>query len=283
MRYVWETFTSRAYWRYVLFSAQGATTVLAIFGGIYLVVEALDFFHVFTRDKYGSAAFFVFLLLSILLSVIVRRPIKSTTVTFPNRDFSVEVRIGDLFDAAGAVMISSNTAFEADVASGKISPDSLQGQFTGKYFTGNQDELIDAINHVLEEREGEAPYPLGAVVPVTTHGKTFYFLAMAELNHHGNAVSTETGVVRALDRFWAYVRDQGELQEIAVPVIGTGRGRLQMPKRKMVEQIASSFVRASKDGKISDRLVIVIREEDAKGTDHNLWDIKDHLKRSLVT
>lgn len=282
MRYAWETFTSLAYWRYVLFSTQGATTVLAIFGGIYLVVEALDFFQVYSRDKYASAAFFFFLLLAVVLSVIVRRPIKSTTVTFPNRDFMVEVRIGDLFDAAGAVMISSNTVFEADVAGGKISPNSLQGQFTGKYFTGNQAELIDNINEVLNDRGGAAPYPLGTVVPVTTHGKTFYFLAMAELNEHGNAASTELGVLGALDGLWAYVRDQGELQEIAVPVIGTGRGRLQVPKRKMIEQIASSFVKASKDGKISDRLVIVIREEDAKGAEYNLWDIKDHLKRSLV-
>ena len=283
MKYFWETITSSAYWRYVLFSTQGWSSVLAYFGGIYLVVEALDFFQIYTRDKYASAAFFVFLILAVLASIVARRPIKTTTVTFPNRDFSIEVRIGDIFDATGAVMISSNTVFEADVAGGKIAPASLQGQFTGRYYTGNQAELIDDIKAVLAETNGVAPYPLGTVVPITTHAKTFYLLAMAELNEHGNAVSTDDGVMSALDGLWSFVRDQGELQEIAVPIIGTGRGRLQTPKRKIIEQIASSFVRASADGKISDRLVIVVREEDAMGAEYNLWDIKDHLKRSLVT
>ncbi|MEO0548411.1 MAG: macro domain-containing protein [Pseudomonadota bacterium] len=283
MRFAWETFTSLAYWRYVLFSTQGITSVLAYFGGIYLVVEALDFFDVYSRDKYASAAFFVFLALGVLLSIIARRPIKTTTISFPNRDYAIEVRIGDLFDAAGAVMISSNTEFESDVAGGKIAPSSLQGQFTGRYFTGNQQELIDEIDAILNDRGGDPPYPLGTVVPVTTHGKTFYFLAMAELNEHGNASATERGVSDALDGLWKFIHQQGELQEIAVPIIGTGRGRLQMPKRKMIEEIASSFVNASKDGKISDRLVIVLRKEDAIGSEYNLWDIKDHLKRSLVT
>lgn len=282
MRYAWETFTSLAYWRYVLLSTQGIASILAYFGAIYLIVEALDFFQVYTRDKYGSAAFAIILVISILLSVGARRPIKTTTITFPNKDYSIEVRIGDLFDAAGAVMISTNTNFEADVAGGAIAPNSLQGQFTGRYYVGNQNALIDNIRAVLAEHEGEPPYPLGTVVPITTHGKTFYFLAMADLNAHGNAYSSEHGVQRALKGLWEFVREQGELQEIAVPVIGTGRGRLQVPKRKMVEQIASSFVEASSEGKISDRLVIVIREEDAKGAEYNLWDIKDHLKRSLV-
>lgn len=283
MRYIWETFTSWAYWRYVLFSLQGLQSVLAIFGAIYLVVEALNFFQVFTRDKYASAALFVFFALSILISVIFRRPIKSTTITFPNVDYLIEVRIGDLFDASGAVMVSSNTRFEADVAGGKIAVQSLQGQFTSRYFTGNQQELIDEIEGVLSKRGGSGPYPIGSVVPITTHGKTFYFLAMAELNAEGNASSTQVGIKTALKELWEFIRAEGELQEIAVPLVGTGRGRLQIPKRKMIELIAESFVDASKSGLVSDRLVIFVRDEDAQKGSLNLWEVKDHLKRGLVT
>lgn len=265
-----------------MFSLPGLQVVLAIFGAIYLVVEALDFFQIFARDKYQSAAFFIFFAISVVISIIVRRPIKSATINLANRDYAIEVRIGDLFDATGAIMVSSNTDFEADVAGNKISPQSLQGQFTARYFTGNQTALIDDISAVLSSRGGTAPYPLGSVVPITTHGKTFYFLAMAELNDKGNASSTEEGVKRAINGLWTFIREAGELQEIAVPVVGTGRGRLKAPKRKIIEMIANSFVEASEDGKISDKLVIVVREEDAKDGQCNLWDIKDHLKRSLV-
>ena len=99
-------------------------------------------------------------------------PIRSIVVSFPRNDFCVEVRIGNIFDAAGAVMVSTNTVFEFDVAGGKISPNSLQGLFTAKYYTGDQKTLIETIKTGLKGLDGP-PYPMGTTVPVNTHGKTF--------------------------------------------------------------------------------------------------------------
>jgi len=116
----------------VLFSWHGLRSILFVYGSIYLIVESLDFFDVYARDRYASYAFLLFLALSALLSAVIQRPTKSVIVTFPKKDFSIEVRIGDLFDAAGAIMISSNTVFEAKIAAGKLSPASLQGQFVSR-------------------------------------------------------------------------------------------------------------------------------------------------------
>lgn len=283
MRYVWETISSWAYWRYVLFSLNGAQSVLAIFGAIFLFVEALDFFGFYSRDDYASYAIFLFLALAVIGSVAFRRPIQSTVITFPNTDVSVEVRIGDIFDVTGAVMVSTNTDFESDVAGGKVSPESLQGQFTARYFTGNQTKLIEELESELDKVPGKAPYEIGTTVPIISHGKTFYFTAMAELNEKGNASTTLTGVKQALEGLWKHVREAGELQELAVPLIGTGRGRLRTPRKKMILEIAESFISASKDDKLSDKVIICIRPEDAYEHHINLWDIKDHLKRSLVS
>ncbi len=281
VRYFWETISSWAYWRYVIFSAAGFQSVLTVFGAIYLVVEALDFFRIYSRDEYGKYAFFVFLFIAAILAIASRRPITSTIVRFAQRDFEIEVRIGDLFDAAGAVLVSTNTNFECDVASGKISSKSLQGQFTAKYFTGNQSKLIEEVAAGLPA-ELEPPYPMGTTVPVNTHGKTFYFTAMAALNDDGNASTTIPDVKKALNGLWEYVRRAGELQELAVPVIGTGRGRLQVPRNKMIELISESFVEAAAKGKFSDRLVIVIHPDDAKRFQVNLYEVKDRLRQALV-
>lgn len=282
MRYFLESLSSWAYWRYVLFSRQGIQWVLSIFGAIYLFIEALDFFSVIARDQYGSYAFFVVFGTAIVISVLFRRPTSSIVLMFPQRDFSVEVRISDIFEVAGAVVISTNTEFEADVAGGKISPNSLQGQFTARYFTGSQQELIDEIQKSLAEINGTAPYSYGTTVPITTHGKTFYFVAMSSLNDAGNATTTPENVKAALSGLWAHVREAGELQELAVPLIGTGRGRLKLPRRKVIEMIAQSFVSACADGSITDRLVIVVSPDDATKFAVNLYDIKDHLRRSIV-
>lgn len=276
--YFWDSVKSKEYWRYALISRAGGASWLAVFGALNLSVAALDFFDIYARDRYAAYAFWIFLVLSAAISILFfRRPITSIEIKLPTRDICIEVRIGDLFEATGAVVISSNTVFEADVANGKIDSDSLQGQFTKKYFPGDQSELINEIQESLKGLDGEAPYPMGTVVPINTHGKTFYFTAMAELNEQGNASTTVKDVQKAMAGLWRFVRESGELQELAVPVIGTGRGRLRSNRKRMILTIAESFVEGSGDRKISDKMVIVVLPEDAKKFQVNLWEIKDYL------
>lgn len=281
MKYLVDTVTCPAYWRYILFSRIGAQTVLAIFGGFWLLIESLDFFGVYTRDQYGSYGFIVVMAAAVAVAILFRRPIRSIVVSFTRNDFCVEVRIGNIFDAAGAIMVSTNTIFESDVAGGKISPDSLQGQFTARYYTGDQNTLIETIKTELNGLDGP-PYPMGTTIPVNTHGKTFYFVAMAELNEQGTASTTPRSVEKAMDGLWRYVRESGELQELVVPLIGTARGRLEIPRKKMIEKIAESFFNASLDRKFTDRLVIMVHPEDAKRFQINLYDIKDNLNHVLI-
>lgn len=280
MKYFLNTITSKAYWRYI-FSLDGFKSIFAIFGLIWLIVETLDFFKVYTRDQYGAYAFFIFIFLSLVISILLRRPIKSISIAFPEYDFSIDVKIIDLFEVSGAAVISSNTAFEADVAGGKIATDSLQGQFTAKYFTGNQVELINKISDELDTTGLDSPYPMGTTVPIHTHGKTFYFTAMAKIGEGGNASSTISDIKIALDGLWNYVRENGELQELAIPVLGTGRGRIKISRKKMIALIAESFAKASKENKFTDKLVITIRPEDSENFGINLYDIKDHLNHVL--
>lgn len=281
MRFIWNSITSKAYWQYVLFSKTGAASVFSIFGVFWLIVSTLDFFHVYERDKYASYAFLIFFVLSAAISIGFRRPLRSICINFPQKDFTIEVRIEDLFDVAGAIMISTNIDFEGDVAGGKIAPESLQGQFTARYFTGNQGELLSQMSESLQSIEGSSPYPFGTTIPITTHGKTFYFTAMAELNEQGNASTTPDNVRLALEGLWDHVKNAGELQELAVPVVGTGRGRLTLSRKKMISLIAQSFVNASEHNRFSNKLVIVVRPEDASDFQLNLYDVKDHLTQVL--
>jgi len=282
MRYFLETILSRAYWQYI-FSKSGLESILAIFGLVYLFVESLDFFKVYTRDQYAPYAFIIFLVLSVILSILLRRPIKTIILKAPKYDFSIEVRIANLFDANGAVMISTNTNFEADVAGGKIAIDSLQGQFTARYFPGNQAELQAKIKEELCKVDGTAPFPMGTTIPITTHGKTFYFTAMSNLNNQGNASSNLEDISQALNGLWKHVREAGELQELAVPTIGTGRGRLRESRKKVIALIAKSFMKASEHNKFTDKLIIVIYPGDAKNFEINLYDIKDYLSQVLYS
>lgn len=283
IKYFFDTIFSKAYWQYILFSKTGIESILSIFGFAYLLIEALDFFGIFKRDEYASYAFFFILLLSIILSIAFRRPVKSIMINFSKYDFRIEVRIADLFDVDAAIVISTNTKFEADVAGGKISAYSLQGQFTAKYFTGNQNELINDIENELKKLKMPIPYDMGTVVPISTHGKMFYFTAMSELNEQGNAFTTAENVNSMLQGLWKYVKESGDLQSLALPIIGTGRGRLQISRKKMIAMIADSFCKASIENKFTEKLIIVVRPDDACKFGVNLYDIKDHLKHILFS
>lgn len=283
VKYFFDSITSRAYWQYIFLSKAGVSSIFGIFGTIYLVVGALDFFKVLTRDKYGSFAFLIFFVIAIFISIAIRRPVKSISITLPKHDICIEVQIADIFEVVGAVVISTNSIFEADVAGGKIALDSLQGQFTAKYFAGNQVELITKINEGLQSIEGVAPYPMGTTVPITTHGKMFYFTVMADLNDQGNASTTQAKISSSLEGLWNYVRESGELQELVIPVLGTGRGRLKMSRKRMITFITESFMKASEQNKFTEKLVIVIRAEDAKNFGVNLYDIKDNLNHVLLS
>jgi hypothetical protein len=54
-----------------------------------------------------------------------------------------------------------------------------------------------------------------------------------------------------------------------------------MPRKKMVERIAQSFVDFSHDKVFCNRLVIVIYPGDATGYSVNLFEIRDYLGCSL--
>lgn len=280
-KYFLNTVFSKAYWQYIIFSRAGIEAILAIYGGIYLIAESLDFFSIYTKDKYGAYAFAIFFLLSVFISCLIRRPIKEILLEFKKWDINLEVRIDNLFEVSGAVMISTNTDFEADVAGGKIAPNSLQGQFTSKYFTGNQTELISKINKELEKFPQKKPYPMGTTITINTHGKSFYFNAMSQLNSQGNASSSLEDIQHALAGLWNHVRCQGELLELVLPVVGTGRGRINQSRKKIISVIAESFIKASIEAKFTGKLIIVVRPEDAINFAVNLYDIKDHLTQVL--
>ena len=104
---------------------------------------------------------------------------------------------------------------------------------------------------------------------------------MSELNKEGNARSSVRMVDEAVEALWAFIAEKGELADIAIPVIGTGRGRIQLTRTKMIERLAQSFADASAERVFSNKLVIYIHPQDATKFAVNLFEIRDCLAMSL--
>jgi len=291
VHYFWKSIFTLSFWRYSLFSKGALISIFSISGAIYLAIEMLDFFSMYTKDKYSKYAIFAIIAISITITIATRRPVSKIFYKIPKRDFSYGIVIGDLLETnCHNVVISTNTTFDTDIASGLISPDSLQGQLAFRYFNSNTAEMDRQISESLKGveyldhpsgRGKKKRYPIGTIAKLQAHGKTFFFIAMSELNEDGNARSSVRMVDEAVEALWIYIAERGELADVAMPIIGTGRGRIQLSRTKMIERLAQSFADASAERVFSNRLVIYIHPGDASKHAVNLFEIRDYLAMSL--
>lgn len=290
MRYFFDSIRTLSYWRYALFSREAIAKVLACLGTLYLFIEILDNFKIYTKDKYHSYGLLVMAIASILYVLATRRPVKRVRYKVPKKDLTFEVLIGDLFNLPGEVIISSNSTFDTDMASGLISPTSLQGQFALQVFTGQTTEidrqidasLADETYIVNDTRPGKKKeYPIGAVARINTSGKRYYLLAMSHMQPSRNAYSSPQILDEALQGLWKNMATKSERGDIIMPLMGTGRGRVAIPRKKIIEKIAQSFADASQDAIFSNKLTIVCHPDDAARFSLNLFQIRDYLSQSL--
>mgnify|MGYP005819329207 CR=1 FL=1 len=263
---------------------------MAAVGSLYLFVELLDTFKIYTKDEYHNYGLAVMLAAAIIYVLATRRPVKRIRYKVPKKDLTFEVVIDDLFKMPGEIIISSNSTFDTDIASGLIAPNSLQGQFALQIFNGQTAEIDRQIDLSLakepfimnDARPGKKKeYPIGTVARVQANAQVFYLFAMSHMDPSGNAYSTPRILDEALEGLWKGLVAKGERGDIVMPLVGSGRGRVTIPRQKIAEKIAQSFADASQEAVFSNKLTIVIRPEDAARFSINLFQIRDFLSKSL--
>jgi hypothetical protein len=290
VKYFFESIRTWAYWRYAVFSGEAIGKFFAVVGVLYLCVDLADAFSIYKKDRhsYYGLIILVFLALAYVLST--RRPISRVCYKIPQRDFAVEVLIGDLFKIPGEVVISTSSTFDTDMSSGLIAVTSLQGQLATNYFNGQTTEIDRQIEQSLsrdqftvnDKRPGKKKqYPIGTVARVSAHSKNFYLVAMSHMDESGNASSDLKMIDEALERLWANLASKAEIGDIVMPLMGTGRGRVAYPRKKMIERIAQSFTDACNQRAFSNKLIIVVRPVDASKFSLNLFQVRDYLGQSL--
>jgi len=290
MNYHLRSFRTKSYWAYALLSVDSVKTFMAVVGGIWLFIDILSTLKVFDKEKFPLWYLIPIALIGIIVVIITRRPVKKITYKYPGQDLKIEVRIDDLFNVDGQKIISTNTTFDTDIASGIISPNSLQGQFTQKFFPSNLSALDAELNRGLnglqftqiQKQAGKINrYDFGTTVKFNLSGQFFYWFAMADLNNNNTAKTTLQNVNQALDGLWEFIETKGEKLPTVIPLIGSGLGRLTTSRKKLVAIIAQSFINASENQIFSDKLIIVVHPTDVEKSGLNLFEVKDLLNHYL--
>lgn len=226
------------------------------------------------------------LTLGIAIALWMSRPRLTRTVKLPDKDITLQITVHDLFQVGGgAVIVPSNCLFKHD----HLDEGAILAQLQSKFF--NHAAAFDsALEKALKDEpyetipfQGEQArkYPLGTVARLGLESakvKGAYVAATAELNEYGRAVPSREQYRTALHALWAYIGKRGRKEQIIIPVIGSGRNRLNVNRFELIHDIVSTFLQAVEDCKFSERLTIVIHPDAFIRNRYDLEEMEEYLR-----
>ena len=243
------------------------------YGVLWLGVQVVDFFSKAWGDEIRQCVY-LYLLLGAVWGIYRSWPTKSIHMRIIDTDVDVGLRIGDVMNFPGATIVGSNITFDTAMEDQTISKESVQGQFTNKYFPNIEaldcalDSALETISPTKELDREQKPfgklqeYELGTVAPIERQGKKAYFVAIAELNPHRVAVSGSDRLLDLLPRMWNGIRTRGGMEHLVSPILGSGFSRLNLTRNELIKSIIRSFVAATREGKLTEKLTIAIHPDD---------------------
>jgi hypothetical protein len=255
-------------------NGKSISAILSSFGSLWLIVEIGTYFFGETSQIIISIKrdWFIFLIIGFSLAIILSRPKFAIEGKLINRDISIVVAIGNFFNQSGALVISTNTTFDTHISKDLISEKSIQGQFTKKLYYGDEAQLDKDISFALQDMEPQIlvgkrigknkKYPIGTTVKLNPKNRTVYMLAIANINEHGVASTTYDDLKQSLACLWLFIGSRGLKENIVIPVIGTGFGRLRQSREEIIREIIKSYIAACSESTFSDKLTIIISPSD---------------------
>lgn len=275
-------FTIKRYWQIV-------EAVLALLGIILTVGECVQWMFNSNIIYTWMQDYVVLILLACtVISFWKNKAQLSYEYFLKGTDVKINLKVTDVLTAKAAIVIPTNTTFDTKMEDEFISISSVQGQFQKKYFDNNLGVLDSLIEKGLEGytyekidriHSKDKKYPLGTVSKVTYDGKHYYFVAIADINEYGKTVNTKFENVQiALEGLWSQLESRGHIENLAIPLLGTGRAGIKdASRRKVIQEIIFSFVASAKGRKITENLQICIHPLDLEHKDLELEKLNEYL------
>lgn len=276
---------SRGFWLTVS-PKRALAAFLSSFGALWLFTSLLAFFDP-EAARSLQHHWVLFFALGIFSAVAFNWPRLRTSCRLQDRDVTIELRVGDMFGMAGDFVIGAATNFETRIANGPISPRSVQGQFTRRFYDSEghlEGDIRNALQGVQPERyelreNRQVPvYPIGTVAKVTTRGRNAYFLAYTSLNDHGVAQGTFEDLQNSLPRLWEFLSTRGSFEKLVIPVLGSRFARMPKSRQEIIREILQSFIAACSSIRPTDALIIAVPYSDYAAKTVDLPELERYLQ-----
>ncbi len=267
-------------------------TFLEILGFFSLIYGILDVFlpKQLQKVEFDYKGLLLLLAVSLICSVIKNWPKLQRKFTIKNRDINITIVVGDIFRQVGAKVIPTNTTFDTCMEDEFISVHSIQGQFQEKYFKKNLSTLDTMIKESLKENtiiklldDGRKTkverYACGTVSKINCMDKRFYLLSLADVNKNGTPQAKYENIIIALQGLWDFLAENRHVENLVIPIIGTGRaGIAEATRTQVIKDTILSFVAVSSEVKITNNLILCIHPNDLKNNKIDIDEIFEYVE-----
>lgn len=256
-------------------------SVMAAFGGVSAVLQFVG--QLWPQAIPGPAPVTAASVLLCLVWAVVRsRPTVAVHQEFARPRMSVTVGPGDLFDESAHLVVGFSDTFDTDVRDGVvISGTSVQGQLLERRYDGDLRRLDDELDAALgatvpvaRETRADKPYgkldryPVGTVAVLGSRPRLVFGVAHSRLGNDCVARSSTEELWLSLGRVWDAVYRHGQLDRVAVPLIGSGLSRLHgLDEESLLRLILLSFITHSRERVICRELRVVLRPAELERVD----------------
>lgn len=279
-------YSSSDYWRN--YFSKIFTTFLSFFGIVWLFFETANHFGVkWAMPSTNIKEYFVGLFAIFFFSVIITLPKLCHSCQVHDKDISVEIIVDNFFNQPGDLIIATNTTFDTTEDNGFIRPKSIQGQLAKKFYN-KLDHLDHELGKYLEDektieilnrtKSKNKRYPIGTVAKLEHENCRSYWLALADVNEYGKPTTSFEKLQESLGKLWQHIHMKGHLENLVIPVLGSGLSGLNETREKIVQEIIFSFVAFASEAKIAEKLTIAIHPDDFLSQKINFHELGEFLE-----
>ena len=250
-------------------------------GLFWLVVEIASYSTNGKTDSFTKsvAIFLIAFAAIVIISTAKNKPKTTFTYRLRDKDNIVEVKVGDAFDNAGALVIPVNNCFDVCMGGNVMKASSILSKMIAEYYSQKEDHLATDINKKIDCTK---THEIGTTIEVEQKNRKFYLLASSRKKANNRVESTVDDVLLSISKLWEYIAmESGRDTAVTIPLIGTNHGRVpDLTRATIVKEIIHSYIEASKRLKICDKLIISIFPSDLKKGNIDLDEIDEYLKYS---
>lgn len=235
----------------------------------FLIPERLDF---------GWPGYLILIFISLVFSVFQNIPAISISSCLSSPDSEIEIKIGDIFQEDGHLVIGFNDVFDTELGE-IVKASAVQGQFLRKVYRNNQTQLDSEIEAALQEYQGQRQldrektsgkawrYPIGTTIVLGSYERRYFLVAYGRMNKDLTVTSNPDYISLSLDTLWQEVRRKCHGTAVAIPIIGSDLSRTGLSRMQLSKMIITSFVLESKRRFITRKLTVMIYPQDLDSVD----------------